>query len=101
MELIDREETFKHFCEMCDDGQRDCKGDKDCALWVWLADMPTIDAEPVVHCKDCRFWDRKQISCEGLARCATGESGVRYRTSHDYCSRGVRMDAGDDNAHAR
>lgn len=43
----------------------------------------------IVHCKDCKFWDGEKVSCEGLARCNTGESGIRYRTSEDFCSRGV------------
>lgn len=49
--------------------------------------QPTIEAEPIIHCKDCVFWESKHVSCEGLARCRTGESGYRCRFGHDFCSR--------------
>jgi len=55
-------------------------------------DFPTIEAEPIIHCKDCAFWERKRVSCEGLARCRTGESGYRYRFGHDFCSRAQRRE---------
>ena len=50
------------------------------------------DVVTVVRCKDCLFWNRERISCEGLARCVTGEGGVRYRHKNDFCSRGRKMD---------
>lgn len=54
--------------------------------------QPTIEAEPVIHCNDCAFWESKRVSCEGLARCRTGESGYRYRFGHDFCSRAQKRD---------
>jgi len=56
---------------------------------------PTIDAVPVVRCRECIFWNKERVSCEGLARCLTGESGIRYRTKDDYCSRGQRKEEVD------
>lgn len=52
----------------------------------------TDEVRGVVHCKDCKFW-RRPPSCEGLARCETGETGIRYRSKNDFCSRGVKMEA--------
>jgi hypothetical protein len=43
-----------------------------------------------VHCEYCKFWDKENVSCEGLAKCVTGESGLRYRSKNDFCSRGQR-----------
>jgi hypothetical protein len=54
--------------------------------------IPAADVRPVVTCADCKFWDRERISCEGLARCNTGESGVRYRNRNDFCSRGEKRE---------
>lgn len=51
-----------------------------------------MTAEPVIHCEDCAFWESKRVSCEGLARCRTGESGYRYRFGHDFCSRAQRRE---------
>ena len=55
------------------------------------------DVVEVVRCKDCTMWDRDHISCEGRARCLTGEGGIRYRGSNDFCSIGAKMDGGADN----
>lgn len=63
-----------------EDGQKDKYGQ-----WV--------DAVPVIRCDKCDFWDRNHISCEGLAKCLTGEGGIRYRNRSDFCSRGVQMDS--------
>ena len=60
------------------------------AAWSRIENAPTIDAVPVVRCKDCKNWNLEHISCEGYARCLTGESGVRYRKKNDFCSHGKR-----------
>lgn len=54
--------------------------------------IPAADEQPVVLCKDCKYWNRERISCEGLARCNTGESGIRYRSQYDFCSRGEKRE---------
>jgi len=63
-----------------------------------LKRIPAADVVEVVRCRECEFWERDRITCEGVARCRTGESGVRYRSGHDYCSRGIlkRKDGGQD-----
>ena len=63
-----------------------------------VIDAPTISPDEVrgvVHCGECKFW-RRPPSCEGLARCETGETGIRYRTKNDFCSRGAKMEASED-----
>ena len=72
----------------CYDGFADCRDD--CAANI--KNLPHVDAVPVVRCKDCVFWNRERISCEGLARCNTGETGIRYRNRNDFCSRGVKKE---------
>ena len=63
-----------------------------------LLSLPAADAVEVVRCGECMFWDAPP-SCEGLARCRTGESGVRFRKAYDFCSRGrKKMDGGADDA---
>ena len=39
-----------------------------------IIDAPAADVVEVVRCGECMFWDAPP-SCEGLARCRTGESG--------------------------
>ena len=48
--------------------------------------VPTANVVEVIRCEQCKFWNRKHISCEGYAKCNTGESGVRLRRKNDYCS---------------
>lgn len=62
---------------------------KENAILNALADVPAADVVEVVRCGECMFWDAPP-SCEGLARCRTGESGVRFRNASDFCSRGER-----------
>lgn len=57
-----------------------------------LDSIPAADVREVVVCGECEFWNRKRISCEGLARCNTGESGIRYRNRSDFCSRGKKRE---------
>lgn len=44
--LIDANALKVHMCNMCDGGDRECKGDESCALLVWVSDMPTIKSAP-------------------------------------------------------
>lgn len=100
-ELVDKQAALKKMCESCgrcemfEKAMRtthpDFVTDK-CDHYKFLAEQPTIEAEPVIHCKDCAFWERKRVSCEGLARCRTGESGYRCRFGHDFCSRAQRRE---------
>lgn len=77
------------------------KTDEDGYIWVLrrdvvhtLDDIPTSDMVEVVRCEECTFWDAPP-SCEGLARCQTGESGIRFRKAYDFCSRGHKKINGD------
>ena len=50
-----------------------------------IADAPTIDAVPVVRCKDCRWWTKQEASLQG--RC---DAYGMYPTGEWYCARGER-----------
>ena len=55
-------------------------------------EMPTVEAEPVVHCKDCVYWGNVH---------ATGETEkvraceIFLRLTHEcwFCSNGAKMDS--------
>ena len=66
-----------------------------------IADTPTIDAVPVVRCKDCKYWsdeDGKLPRSDGVlfARCKVHNYLLDGRhtgwcpTENDFCSRGER-----------
>ena len=50
-----------------------------------LSDAPTVDAEPVVHCKDCIFRDKF-----GYCVAPMGEVGCARVNDDDFCSCGSR-----------
>lgn len=49
--------------------------------------MPTIDAVPVVWCKDCKWWDRKPSTNGGLCYL-----GGRATGQYGFCADGLRRE---------
>lgn len=56
----------------------------------FIDDAPTIDAEPVVRCKDCKYF----MKYNGSPMCNRGLITVVKET--DYCSCGTKMDEVQD-----
>lgn len=84
--IFDRcEEIEAHF----PDGDSDKTGYKMfpdyMTVWKYLHQLSSAHPE-IICCKDCMFWRRDRISCEGYAMCQTGEGGIRFRRENDYCS---------------
>lgn len=59
--------------------------DEDIIFKEILCDAPTIDAIPVVHCKDCRFLGIKDL---GTGYCKHKMAGII--NPYDFCSYGER-----------
>ena len=62
------------------------------AVLEYAENLPAVDAEPVVRCKDCAFyipWGDERKIC--------GRVGAYYGNTKpdDFCSRSVRMDLED------
>lgn len=56
----------------------------------YIDDAPTVDAVPVVRCRDCEY-----IYTDGDGYLACVKSGL-YPDENDYCSRGKRRDQSAD-----
>lgn len=54
-----------------------------------LKAIPTIDAVPVVRCRECRYHPTAKVNEKGFLICPA--SGMEI-TETDYCSYGERMD---------
>lgn len=54
-----------------------------------FADIPAVDVEPVVRCKDCHW--RGCEECAMFYRCECGEQQT-WETDNDYCSYGEKID---------
>ena len=85
MRLIDADVLMKAFYKSIDDAV--LHGGKIVPFQDIIQNAPTIDAVPVVRCRDCRWWTKQEKSIQG--RCAlTGT----YPTGGWYCGNGERKD---------
>ena len=58
-----------------------------------LESAPTVDAVPVVRCRDCKHWHKDTVFCGYMSY---GEASERVNWyADDFCSYGERKD-GDD-----
>ena len=55
-----------------------------------IADAPTIDAVPVVRCKDCKYYHADTLSCDFTPHAKYYERPNWYED--DFCSYGKRRD---------
>ena len=68
--------------------------DRDIYAKYMLDKMPTIDAVPVVRCRECKYrrlnhlTNRDILSCENIDVC--GEEYLFERNPNDFCSYGER-----------
>ena len=53
-----------------------------------IADAPTVDAVPVVRCKDCLHWNEDALACDTLPWVSSSEHENWY--AEDFCSYGER-----------
>lgn len=89
---IDANALKTHVCDMCDDGQRECKGDESCAILCWINDMPTIEPE-VQHGR----WIAQE-DADGDISFVCSKCRRRLRWAEDFCpSCGTRMDVANTN----
>ena len=58
----------------------------------WIGKAPTIDAVPVVRCRECKHCDPENYHCDH----PMGTAAPLKRKPDDFCSYGERMD-GDGN----
>ena len=58
--------------------------------------MPSVDAIPVVRCRECVYWKPSKLFPEENRMVCTYVIGATYaRESGDFCSRGERREDGD------
>lgn len=54
-----------------------------------IEQAPTVDAVPVVRCKDCKHWDEQDNIFSGC-RCTCWKGIWDYTKADDFCSHGER-----------
>lgn len=81
MRLIDADALIERYGEPCH------------SFLDVVEDMPTIDAVPVVRCKDCRYrWDACRCPMYDDSGCYAPQD---FSTDDGYCYRGVKMEKED------
>ena len=85
MRLIDAEELERLFYEQVESGATDLFD----AFEDALQDAQTVDAVPVVRCKDCVHWREAVTNDKGFLICPA--SGMEI-TESDFCSYGERKE---------
>ena len=87
MRLIDA----NAFVEKCKDIIQEEQDNRACVSWPFayenvideINERPTIDAVPVVRCKDCKWYN----DCEDYDLCVHPDYG-RYTTANGFCESG-------------
>lgn len=86
MRLIDADAAYERAQA---DSRRGALEDWEFDMIVNLLDSaPTVDAVPVVRCRDCRF-------NSGAKKCLNPDSFFAVLSDDDFCSYGELMDGGD------
>ena len=82
MRLIDADAELKEAKELS--GQQTGDGWDNWGVYALIERQPTIDAEPIVRCKDCEYWRNDDCKNDNHGYCPISEN--------DFCSRGVRKE---------
>ena len=95
MRLIDADSLQRRICgAKCGCEYEDCGNEGDCGYDHFISNAPTINAVPVVRCKDCvngTVFVNKQGA--EYVDCVLDDYSVRKPT--DYCSYGKRKEGAD------
>ena len=70
----------------------ECPGEP-LVYWYDIEAAPTVDAVPVVRCRECKFgsWDSEP---DDAMVCVRTNDGF-WRSGNDFCSRGERKEGAD------
>lgn len=66
--------------------------------WKDIKNAPTVDAVPVVRCKDCKFWIREKAEAGEAGTYCSETDGMIKPGPDDFCNRGRRKER-DDRSH--
>ena len=84
MKLVDAEQLF---CSDCEYKER-CKN-----VTCDVKAMPTIDAVPVVRCRECVYKERATVNEKGFLICPASHMEI---ADDDFCSYGEQREADHD-----
>lgn len=87
MRLIDADALIADSCRDCPEELRKrCKTEPACADTKFLFEIPTVDAVPVVRCKECKWTGGDFVCYRGVM--------VQHKPE-DFCSYGERKEGAE------
>lgn len=87
MRLIDADALIADSCRDCpEEIRKRCKTEPACADTKFLFEIPTVDAVPVVRCKECKWTGGDFVCYRGVM--------VQHKPE-DFCSYGERKEGAE------
>ena len=87
MRPIDADALQRRICgAKCGCEYEDCGNEGDCGYDHFISNAPTINAVPVVFCRDCKHCDPENHHCDHYM----GTAAPLRREPDDFCSYGER-----------
>lgn len=101
-EYIEKEAAIRNVCKGCglfDTDNCICTGTVRCDEYDAILDTSPADVEPVVRCKDCKYYEEHHYEREGEPPYIKGKCGNKFGLNRQYmvhpeefCSRGERRE---------
>ena len=101
MRLIDADALQRRICgAKCGCEYEDCGNEGDCGYDHFISNAPTINAVPVVRCRDCQHWkptgSKAGNSFSDMEYIGSCEFSKYCRRESDFCSYGERKGGADN-----
>ena len=94
MRPIDADALQRRICgAKCGCEYEDCGNEGDCGYAHFISNAPTINAVPVVRCRECKY--RKYDDIFGMIWCNLDSCTKRVKP-YDFCSHGERKEGADN-----
>ena len=94
MRPIDADALQRRICgAKCGCEYEDCGNEGDCGYDHFISNAPTINAVPVVRCRECKY--RKYDDIFGMIWCNLDSCTKRVKP-YDFCSHGERKEGADN-----
>ena len=95
MRLIDADSLQRRICgAKCGCEYEDCGNEGDCGYDHFISNAPTINAVPVVRCRECKHYDTADFDGDILCGC-TLHSAMLDITPDSFCSYGERKEGAE------
>ena len=96
MRMIDADSLQRRICgAKCGCEYEDCGNEVDCGYDHFISNSPTINAVPVVRCRECKHYDTADFDGDILCGC-TLHSAMLDITPDSFCSYGERKEGADN-----